>query len=74
MHDFKSKTIQYPLTYQHFKMESINQVIDIVRPNVYKGSTNLKDAFYSIYPSTSITSKIFKICFYIKNISVHMHG
>ena len=55
-------------------MESINQVIDIVRPNVYMGSINLKDAFYSIHPSKSITSKIFKICFYIKNISVHMHA
>ena len=27
-------------------MESINQVIDIVRPNVYMTSINLKDAFY----------------------------
>ena len=29
-------------------MESINQVIDIVRPNVYMASIDLKDAFYSI--------------------------
>ena len=36
------------ITYRHFKMESINQVIDIVRPNVYMASIDLKDAFYSI--------------------------
>ena len=29
-------------------MESIKQVIDIVRPNVYMASIDLKDAFYSI--------------------------
>ena len=29
-------------------MESIKQVIDIVRPNVYIASIDLKDAFYSI--------------------------
>ena len=29
-------------------MESINQLIDIVRPNVYMASIDLKDAFYSI--------------------------
>ena len=29
-------------------MKSINQVIDIVRPNVYMASIDLKDAFYSI--------------------------
>ena len=36
------------ITYRHFKMESINHVIDIVRPNVYMASIDLKDAFYSI--------------------------
>ena len=36
------------ITYRHFKMESINQVIDIVRPNVYMASIDLKDTFYSI--------------------------
>ena len=33
------------ITYLHFKMESINQVIDIIRPNVYMALTDLKDAF-----------------------------
>ena len=31
------------ITYHHFKIESTNQVIDIVRPNVYMASINLKD-------------------------------
>ena len=33
------------ITYHHFKMESINQVIDIARLNVYMASIDLKDAF-----------------------------
>ena len=37
------------ITYCHFKMESIKQVIDIVRANVYIASIDLKDAFYSHY-------------------------
>ena len=36
------------ITYRHFKMESINQVTDIARPNVHMASIDLKDAFYSI--------------------------
>ena len=36
------------ITYHHFKMKSINQVIDIVKPNVDMASTDLKDTFYSI--------------------------
>ena len=36
------------ITYRHFIMESINPVIDIVRPNVYMTSIDLKDIFYSI--------------------------
>ena len=36
------------ITYCHCKMESINQVIDIVISIVYMASIELKDAFYSI--------------------------
>ena len=52
MHDFKSKTVQYPFTYWHFKMESINQAIGIIRYNVYMTSIDLKVAFLIIlvYP------------------------
>ena len=35
------------IAYHHFKMESIYQVLDIIRPNVYMASIDLKDAFYS---------------------------
>ena len=46
-------------------MESINQVTDILKINMYMVSIDLKDAFYSI--------KIFEICCSIKNISIQMH-
>ena len=36
------------ITYHYFKMESINQVIDMVRLNVYMASIDLNEAFYSI--------------------------
>ena len=42
------KQFNTQITYRHFKMESIKQVIDIVRPNVYMASIDMKDAFYSI--------------------------
>ena len=54
MHDFKSKTIQYPLTYQHFKMESINQVIDIVRSYVYVYGINRFKRCLLLHPSQYI--------------------
>ena len=59
------------ITYHHFKMESINQVIDIARLNVYMASIDLKDAFYSIpihpehrkYLKFAVLSKIYQyIC------------
>ena len=31
----------------HFKMESINNVINLNKPNVYMASIDLKDAFFS---------------------------
>ena len=61
------------ITYRHFKMESINQVIDIIRPNVYMAPIDLKDAFL-LHPNTSRTSKIFKICCSFKNTSIRMHA
>ena len=67
------KQFNTDVTYRHFKMESIKQVIDIVRPNVYMASIDLKDAFYP-HPNTSRTSQIFEICCSIKNISIHMHA
>ena len=36
------------INYKHFKMESINNVINLLQPNVYMASIDLKDAFYSV--------------------------
>ena len=35
-------------TYEHFKMESFNDVLIMVKPNVWMASLDLKDAFYTI--------------------------
>ena len=52
-------------------MESVNQVTDTVRPNVYMASIDLKDTFYSIpihlehhkYLKSVVLSKIYQyIC------------
>lgn len=56
------------ITYRHFKMESIYQVLDIIRPDVYMASIDLKDAFYSIpiyikhqkYLKFFVTNKIYQ--------------
>ena len=36
------------VNYKHFKMESINNVINLIKPNVYMTSSDLKDAFFSV--------------------------
>ena len=36
------------VNYKHFKMESINNVIKLVQPNVYMASIDLKDAFFTV--------------------------
>ena len=33
--------------YKHFKMESLQNVLELIRPGVYMASIDLKDAFYS---------------------------
>ena len=42
------KQFNTDVTFCHFKMESIKEVIDIVIPNVHMASIDLKDAFYPI--------------------------
>ena len=42
------KQFNTDVTFCHFKTESIKEVIDIVIPNVYMASIDLKDAFYPI--------------------------
>ena len=34
--------------YKHFKMESLQNVLELIRPGVYMASIDLKDTFYSI--------------------------
>ena len=34
--------------YKHFKMEYLQNVLKLIRPEVYMASIDLKDAFYSI--------------------------
>ena len=36
------------VNYKHFKMESINNVIKLIKSNVYMASIDLKDAFFSV--------------------------
>ena len=34
--------------YKHFKMESLQNILELIKPGVYMGSIDLKDAIYSI--------------------------
>ena len=36
--------------YKHFKMEQLQNVLELIRPGVYMASIDLKDAFYSAVP------------------------
>ena len=49
------------VNYNHFKMESLSNVTDIIKPNVWMASVDLKDAFYSI-PVHPEHQKYFKFC------------
>ena len=55
------------VNYKHFNIESINKVINLIKPNVYTASIDLKDAFFFQYVSTmiikNILSSYLKICF-----------
>ena len=42
------KKLNMSIEYQHFKMEHINDVLNIIKPNAYLASVDLKDAFYSV--------------------------
>ena len=47
------------VSYKHFKMESLQNVIDIIQPHCWMASVDLKDAFYSIHVNESY-QKFFK--------------
>ena len=53
------KRLNCHVTYNHFKMESLENVLSIIRPDVWMASVDLKDAFYSI-PLHSEHHKYFK--------------
>ena len=36
------------ITYEHFKMTSLQTAVDMMRPNCWMGSVDLKDAYYSV--------------------------
>ena len=59
------------ITYRHFKMGSINQVIDIIRPNVYMASIDLKDAFYSIPIHHQNVKSIWNLLFFQKYLNTN---
>ena len=46
------KQLNKHIEYEHFKMESLQSVLNTIRPNCWMTSVDLKDAFYpvSIYP------------------------
>ena len=43
-----SKKFNKFVNYKHFKVESINNVINLINPNVFIGPIDLKDAFFSV--------------------------
>ena len=42
------KKLNQYVKYKHFKMESVQHVINCLKPNMYMASVDLKDAFYSV--------------------------
>ena len=50
------------VNYNYFRMESINNGLNIIRPNVYMASIDLKDAFFSV-PIHSTHQKYLKFTF-----------
>ena len=53
------KRLNNYVSYQHFKMESLKNVIDILQPYSWMASVDLKDAFYSIHVNENY-QKFFK--------------
>ena len=42
------KNLNDHVFYNHFKMESLDNVLNIIQPNVWMASVDLKDAFYTV--------------------------
>ena len=45
---FHLKQLNSFVVYQHFKMDGLKNVLDLMKPNVWMTSVDLKDAFFSI--------------------------
>ena len=45
---FNLKQLNSFVVYQHFKMEGLDNVLNLIKPNVWMASVDLKDAFFSI--------------------------
>ena len=42
------KQVNKHIDYEHFKMDSLQSVLNIIRPNCWMASVDLKDAFYKV--------------------------
>ena len=42
------KQLNKRIEYEHFKMDSLQSVLNIIRPNCWMSSVDLKDAFYTV--------------------------
>ena len=42
------KNLNESITYVHFKMESLKHVRQLIKPGVWMGSIDLRDAYYSV--------------------------
>lgn len=54
------KKLNESVKYKHCKLESLNDVLDMMQPNSWMGSIDLKDAYYSI-PIHSEFQKFFTL-------------
>ena len=56
---FNLKSLNDSVVYQHFKLDTLEKAIQLVRPGCYMASLDLKDAYYCPYsPRTTALSKI----------------
>ena len=54
------------VNYKHFKMEFINNIINLIKPDVYMASIDLKDPFFCVpihNDHQNILSSYLEICF-----------
>ena len=45
---FNLKSLNDSVVYQHFKLDTLEKAIQLVRPGCYMASLDLKDAYYSV--------------------------